>query len=219
MSTENKETVKVYQRKASIYLKTSSVHDNLDMKRANSKREKLENLIKTSFSSLPEHSKILEIGCGEGKNSKYIQNLGFNVTASDVATDFLESANSLGVPSIFLDALEDSFPEKYNGVFCWRVFVHFTKDDALHLIKKVYDNLEEHGIFILNALNRQAKLIDNEWIDFDNEYHLGEKRFYNYFSKETLDYIIAQTSFIIKDFYTEGGNSNNKWLVYVLKKG
>lgn len=60
--------------------------------------------------------------------------------------------------------------------------------------------------------------IDNEWVDFEGEYHMGVKRYYNYFSKEDLDNIIKQTKFKIIKFYKEGGDNNNKWLIYVLKK-
>ena len=47
---------------------------------------------------------------------------------------------------------------------------------------------------------------------------MGVKRYYNYFSKEDLDNIIKQTKFKITKFYKEGGDNNNKWLIYVLKK-
>lgn len=47
---------------------------------------------------------------------------------------------------------------------------------------------------------------------------MGVKRYYNYFSKEDLDNIIKQTKFKIIKFYKEGGDNNNKWLIYVLKK-
>ena len=67
-------------------------------------------------------------------------------------------------------------------------------------------------------VNREVKNSDNEWVDFEGEYHMGAERYYNYFCKEELEKIIKQTKFKIKDFHKEGGDNNNKWLVYVLKK-
>ena len=110
------------------------------------------------------------------------------------------------------------FPEKYSAVFCWRVFVHFTTEDALRTIQKVYDTLEDNGIFIFNAINREIKSIDNEWVDFEGEYHMGAERYYSYFTKKDLDTIIQKTKFKIEDFHKDGGSNNNKWLVYVLRK-
>ena len=218
MSKENKKTVEVYKEKAHMYLTNSAEHDRLDPARAKKKREKLEKLIKESFSSLPEHSKVFEIGSGDGSNAKFIESLGFNVTASDTSEAFIEATRRLGLKTIKFDAIEDEFPEKYFAIFCWRVFVHFTKEDALTIIQKAYDTLEDNGVFVFNAINRETKTTDNEWVDFEGEYHMGVERYYNYFRKEDLDDIIKQTKFKIEDFHTEGGDNNNKWLIYVLKK-
>lgn len=218
MSEENKKTLEVYKKTAHLYLSNSDEHDRLDPIKANQKKEKLQNLIKSSFSSLPEHSKVFEIGTGNGANSKFISDLGFNVTASDTADAFIETTQKQGLNTIRFNALEDEFPEKYSAVFCWRVFVHFTKEDALKIIQKVYDALEDNGVFVFNAINRETKEVDNEWVDFKGEYYMGEERYYNYFRQEELDNMIQQTKFQIKDFRKEGGDNNNKWLVYVLKK-
>lgn len=218
MSIENKKTLEVYKNAARIYLSTSIEHDRLDPIKAQKKREALEELIRISFDTLPENAKVFEIGSGDGTNAKYIESLGFEVTASDTARDFIEATKKQGVKTIKFDALEDDFPEKYFAIFCWRVFVHFTKEDALKIIQKAYSNLENNGIFIFNAINRETKTVDNEWVDFEGEYHMGVERFYNYFLKEDLDNMINNTGFQIKDFHKEGGKDNNKWLVYVLKK-
>ena len=131
MSKENKKTLEVYKEKAYMYLANSAEHDRLDPSKAKRKREKLEKLIKESFSILPENSKVFEIGSGDGTNAKFIESLGFEVTASDTADDFIKATQSQGIKTIKFDAIEDEFPEKYFGIFCWRVFVHFTKEDAL----------------------------------------------------------------------------------------
>ena len=218
MSKENKKTLEVYKEKAHLYLATSIEHDKIDPVKAKKKREKLEELIKANFSSLPKNAKVFEIGSGDGTNAKFIENLGFDVTASDVADDFIKATQSQGLKTINFNALEDDFPEKYYAIFCWRVFVHFTKEDAQKIIQKAYDALENNGIFIFNAMNRETKNIDSEWLDFDNEYHLGAERYYNYITKTDLDDIIQQTKFQIANFEKEGGENNNKWLIYVLKK-
>lgn len=218
MSKENEKTLEVYKEKAHLYLTNSIEHDKLDPIRAKQKRENLEKLITSNFSLLPEHAKVFEIGSGDGSNAKFIQSLGFDITASDTADDFIKATQNQGLKTIKFNALKDSFPEKYWAVFCWRVFVHFTKEDALKIMQKVYDTLEDNGIFIFNAMNRETKKVDNEWVDFEGEYHMGAERYYNYFSQSDLDNIIQKTKFKIEDFHKDGGDNNNKWLVYVLRK-
>ena len=218
MSIENKRTLEIYQEKAHVYLATSDEDDKLNPNKAKQQREKLEKLIKMSFSSFPQHAKVFEIGSADGKNAKFIKSIGFEVTASDTADDFIKASQSSGLKTIRFNALEDEFPEKYFGVFCWRVFVHFTKEDAKQIINKIYDALENDGIFVFNAINRENRGVDSEWVDFEGEYHMGAERYYNYFNQKELDDIIKQTKFQIRNFYKEGGEDNNKWLVYVLKK-
>lgn len=218
MSIENKKTVEIYKEKANTYLEISIKHDKLDPEKAINKRKKLNNFLKESFQSLPENSKILEIGAADGVNSKYLESLGYNVTASDIAEDFISASKNIGLNTIKFNILEDNFNEKYSGILAWRVFVHFTEEDIFDALKKSYANLETNGILVFNVINRETKDVDNEWVDFSNEYHMGVERYYNYFSKENLDNIILKTNFKIQDFHTEGSDNNNKWLVYVLKK-
>ena len=215
---ENIKTVQVYQETAHLYIENSAINDKLNPKKAKQKQIRLENLIKDSFASLPMHSKIFEIGSGEGINAKYMQNLGFDVTASDIAKAFIEATKKQGIKTIEFNVLDDDFPEKYNGIFSWRVFVLFTESDILNTLNKIYDSLKEDGIFIFNAINREIKKSDEEWVDFSGTYHMGVERYYHYFLQKELDSIISKTKFKIKEFHKEGGDSNNKWLVYVLKK-
>ena len=116
MSKENEKTLEVYKEKANLYLSNSIEHDRLDPMKAQQKREKLEKLITTNFSTLPKHAKIFEIGSGDGSNAKFIQNLGFEITASDTANAFIEASQQKGLKTINFNALKDVFPE--TGMSC-----------------------------------------------------------------------------------------------------
>lgn len=218
MSIENDKTVEVYKIKASTYLQTTITHDNLDIEKAKAKKEKLEKFIKESLISLPKNSRVLEIGSADGANSKYIESLGYNVTASDVADDFINESKSKGLKTIKFNVLKDNLKEKYSAVFCWRVFVHFTKEDLEKAFQKIYDILEKNGIFIFNVINRETRNTDEEWVDFSNEYKMGAERYYKYFTENDINEIISKTKYEIHNFHKEGGDNNDKWLVYVLKK-
>ena len=218
MSVENKKTLEVYEKNAQMYIDHSIESENIDPEKAERKRKSLHNFIKNSFSSLENNSKILEIGAADGVNSKYIESLGYQVTASDVAAAFVEACKKLNLYSIKFNVIEDEFNEKYNGIFCWRVFVHFTKEDALKTIKKVYENLEDNGIFVFNVMNGENKESLGEWVDFEGVYHMGAERYYNYFIKAEIDEMVEKIGYEIISFHTEGGSNKDKWLVYVVKK-
>lgn len=88
MSIENEKTLEVYNEKAKTYLETGIEHDNLDLEKAKHKREQLEKFIKINIETLPKGAKVFEIGSADGTNSKYIEKLGYEITASDIARGF-----------------------------------------------------------------------------------------------------------------------------------
>ena len=182
MSKENKKTVEIYEEKAATYLKTTLEHEKLDPEKAKRKKEKLQNFIKSNLEQFEKGSKVFEIGSADGENAKYIEELGYRVTASDIAEAFINESKSKVKNTIKFNVLEDEFKEKYSAVLAWRVFVHFTKEDLEITLNKVYNALENDGIFIFNIMNRETRSCDEEWVDFPNEYHMGAERYYNYFS-------------------------------------
>ena len=218
MSKENEKTVEVYEKKAKVYLDTGIKHDSINLEKSKQKREKLENFIKKNIGQLPKGLKVFEIGSADGANAKYMKELGYQVTASDIAEDFIKETRKKGIETIKFNVLKDNFAEKYSAIFCWRVFVHFTKEDVEIILQKIYDALENGGIFIFNAMNREMKNVDDEWVDFTNEYHMGVERYYKYFLQEELNQIIDEIGYEIYSFHKEGGENNNKWLVYVIRK-
>lgn len=218
MSIENKKTVEIYEEKAATYLKTTIEHDKLDPEKAKRKKEKLQNFIKENLEQFKKGSKVFEIGSADGENAKYIESLGYNITASDIADAFINETKSKVENTVKFNVLEDDFKDKYLAVLAWRVFVHFTKEDLDITLNKVHKALENGGIFIFNIMNRETKACDEEWVDFPNEYHMDAERYYKYFLKEEVDSLISKTDFKIKSFHMEGGDNKNKWLVYVLEK-
>lgn len=218
MSIENKKTLEIYNQKAKTYLKTGIEHDSLNPEKAKLKREQLEKFIKNNIGTLPKDSKVFEIGSANGTNAKYIEKFGYRITASDIADDFINAIKSKELNTIKFNVLENEFNETYSAILAWRVFVHFTKSDVLEVLKKIYAALENDGLFIFNVINRETRDVDEEWVDFPNEYHMGAKRYYRYFSKDELNEIITKIGYTIHSFHKEGGENNNKWLVYVLKK-
>lgn len=218
MSIQNEKTLEAYQKVAKNYLASTKLATSTYKENAIRAKKELQNFIKESFKEIPKGSKVLEVGSADGENAKYIQELGFDVTPSDVADDFLNAIKENGLTPIKFNILTDDFKYKYYAIFCWRVFVHFTKEDSLNALKRSYEFLENNGLFILSIINRECKNVDNEWVDFPDAYHLGEDRYFNYYSKDDMDKIISNTKFEIKDFHDSIAENGIKWLVYVLKK-
>ena len=203
-----------YQDQIEMSLSLNNFKEFRDIKEMND----LHNLIKEIFGNLAINSKVLEVGAADGDNSLFIKSLGYNVTSSDVADDFLKTIKKNGLNLIKYNILTDSLNNKYNAIFCWRVFVHFTKSDSVKALKNGYDILENNGLFIFSVINKECKNIDNEWVDFPDIYHLGVDRYFNYYSRVEIADIINKTKFKILDIKDFTYANGIKLLVYILKK-
>jgi len=219
MSRENEETLKVYDEYAKVYLETAVIHDKNDPEKAKKKREYLQKFLKESFRPLAPRDKIFEIGSGDGKNAKFLTTLDFRVSASDVVEDFIKAVEKQGLKCRKFNVLKDEFDKTYDGGLAWRVFVHFKEEDLKAALGKIYKTLRLGGIFVFNVLNTvDHNNKEGAWVDYDNDYHLGAERYFNYYKEENVDKILAETGFEIAEKKYEGGDSGKRWIVYVVKK-
>lgn len=217
MSIENEQTLATYDKTAQIYLDNTIAHDAARPVHAREKREKLAEKIRAAFETLPEGAKVLEIGAADGDNSKILESFGYDVTASDVAPAFIAACEKQGLKTIKFNVLKDEFPADLSGILCWRVFVHFTREDIAEALGRIYAALNPGGRFMFNVIDRETHDCDAEMKDFSGEYHMGAERYYAYYRKEEIEEMIAKTDFkIVREWHENGGH--NDWHCFVLEK-
>ncbi|NTU66806.1 MAG: methyltransferase domain-containing protein [Candidatus Moranbacteria bacterium] len=101
---------------------------------------------------LKDGSRVLDLGCGAGRNAVYLAGRGFHVDAVDVADlDFLSD-----VPQEIMERInfrkchvEDAFSgEKYGLIIAARLFQYISKDELENLFASAWQSLEDDGIFV-----------------------------------------------------------------------
>lgn len=141
---------------------------------------KMANLSLEAFLKLkPKKStKILDVGCGEGKFLKSIYNLGFK--------------NIIGIEPFALQEQEKPFPiykkalENINGKFGIITFNHVFEhlEDVNKTLKQCYDLLEKNGRIIIRVPVKDSYAFEHykeNWIQWDAPRHfqlLTRKAFY-----------------------------------------
>ncbi len=219
MSKQNQKTLAAYDRIAQAYLNSTIKHSQINPYEAAIRQRNQEQFLQDNFKSLPKNSTILEVGAGGGENSAFLQSLGYNIIASDIAETFLTSCKKKNLNTIKLNLLTDPLPPNLSGILAWRVFVHFTKDDLKTAFAKIYQALLPEGKFIFNAMNKTAHSPDNVWLDFPGEYHLNEKRFFAYYTQLEITKLLQTIGFSIDKSFTEDDkNQENSWLYFVVTK-
>ncbi len=119
----------------------------------------------TNNLQLPQHSKIIDLACGKGRHSVFLNKLGYNVLGVDLSTESISFAQKdFGKEHLQFkihDMRNELYPdvslEKVNAVF--NLFTSFGYFDDENDDKKVFQSvknvLEKDGIFILDFLNER----------------------------------------------------------------
>ena len=70
-------------------------------------------------------SKVLDAGCGSGRDSLFFKNQGFQVTAFDASKEMVKLASELLDQKVLLMSFEDlSLTEQYDGIWACASLLH-----------------------------------------------------------------------------------------------
>lgn len=144
------------------------------------------NELQDYFNNCPIRGNILDLGCGQGRDSIFLASLGYNVTAVDISTvginQMLEKSRSQGLTiEGIVDDIQNVKLDKTFNVILFDMLLHgFEKHIQLELLEK-YSNLlnkggilcivypddfdTEHFMSMLKSLSHDWKLLDEITID------------------------------------------------------
>lgn len=96
---------------------------------------------------LQSGAKILDLGCGSGRDSKYFLNKGYDVTAIDGSEEICKYASKyLQRPVQCVRFNEMKFQGEFDGVWACASLLHVEVDKLADVMKRVWDSLKEDGI-------------------------------------------------------------------------
>ena len=155
---------------------------------------KMANLSLEAFLKLKpkESTKILDVGCGEGKFLKSIYNLGFK--------------NITGIEPFALQEQEKPFPiykkalENINGKFGIITFNHVFEhlEDVNKTLKQCYDLLEKNGRIIIRVPVKDSYAFEHykeNWIQW------GAPRHFQLLTRKAFYILTKENNFELIDYY------------------
>lgn len=111
----------------------------------------------THYLNLPEKAKVLDLACGKGRHSIYLNQLGFNVLGADLSENSIAEAskNSNETLHFKVHDMREPFEEKFDAIFnLFTSFGYFENDDDnLTTLKAIKESLSEYGFAVIDFMN------------------------------------------------------------------
>jgi cyclopropane fatty-acyl-phospholipid synthase-like methyltransferase len=106
---------------------------------------------------------VLEIGCGDGTGSIIVKQAVKNLTAVDFDPIFIENAierqdEKWPINFQVHDIMQDSLPNKFDGIFALDVLEHIPKDVEDLFIENSLKSLKDTGVCIFGMPSIQSQL-------------------------------------------------------------
>jgi len=111
----------------------------------------------TKFLQLSTNSHILDLPCGKGRHSIYLNSLGYKVTGADLSENSINHAKNFENNSLNFAVKDMRKPlsQSYDAIFnLFTSFGYFENDeDDILVLENIKNGLKEHGVIVLDFLN------------------------------------------------------------------
>jgi SAM-dependent methyltransferase len=128
----------------------------------------------TAFLKLPKGAEIMDLACGKGRHSIYLNQLGYRVTGVDLSSSSIDFAKKFENESLQFQEHDMCFPfsKKFDAVFnLFTSFGYFENEaDNLRTIKAIKADLKPGGYGVIDFMNSQnviENLVGNETKEID----------------------------------------------------
>lgn len=115
--------------------------------------------------------KAIDFGCGTGRSTRFLRDLGFETLGVDNSKEMIEQATRVDNKNHYL-LLKDSIPvldDSYDLVFCCLVLCTIpTKSEMLAVLKEVNRCLKKDGIAII--VTASDIFYTNQWLSYNVNY-------------------------------------------------
>ena len=111
----------------------------------------MESLYKPFLAELQEGAKILDVGCGSGRDTLAFKNKGYQVDAIDYSEELVKKASRLtGIPIKLKSFYEIDDYEAYDGIWACASLLHCERNHLKEVIGKLVSALKPNGVLYMS---------------------------------------------------------------------
>jgi SAM-dependent methyltransferase len=137
----------------------------------------------TDFLNLPKSTHILDLPCGKGRHSVFLNSLGYKVTGGDLSENSIHFAKKFENDNLNFNVhdMRKPFHNNYDAIFnLFTSFGYFDEDkEDILILNNIKKGLNKNGYFVFDFLNaekvkdtlvkKETKTIDNITFDIIRE--------------------------------------------------
>ena len=170
-----------------------------------------------TFKGLLPSGKILEIGCGGGRDAKVLISMGYDYIGTDISSEFVKVAKRLVKNGKFLckSVYDLGFKDsKFDGFWASAVFLHIPKrriDEALQDVVRV---TRDNGLVFISVKQGKGEPIIEEVYIGSNR---NLKLFWAFYHKTEFDKVLKRNNLEVIMFNKWTISKRTTWLIYFVK--
>ncbi len=111
----------------------------------------------TAYLNLPEQAEVLDLACGKGRHSRYLNQLGYRVIGADLSQNSIDEAKAYENETLHfvVHDMREPFEKKFDAIFnLFTSFGYFENDnDNLKTLEAIRDSLNEYGFGVIDFMN------------------------------------------------------------------
>ena len=111
----------------------------------------MKSLYQPFLAELPEGARILDVGCGSGRDTLAFKNKGYQVDAIDYSEELVKKASRLtGIPIKLKSFYEVDDYEAYDGIWACASLLHCERNHLKEVIGKLVSALKPNGVLYMS---------------------------------------------------------------------
>ena len=146
----------------------------------------MQSLYQPFLNLLPDFGRILDLGCGSGRDALAFKNMGYQIEAIDYSAELVKQASELTGIEVRLQSFYDLDEiDTYNGIWACASLLHCERHRLVDVLQKMIQSLKSNGVIYMSFKygDQDREKDGREFTDL-NEQQAGE--LLNHFSQVSL---------------------------------